>query len=227
VEELGRSAADELADKLAGSVVSGDLKAGERLVEADLAAQFSVSRGPVRSALSTLHRLGLVELLSKRGMVVVTLTASGVRDLYEVRIALERAAVERLTRATDVDWSRARAKLENLEAADRSGNSVAVADSSLDFHRNLCALAGNERLLRAWEAHSALIKLAMRMRQEAGGPVAVDPLQTDHRALVDTLMSKNPAPAIGLMVSHLEATRDDLVRILEASPSAEAERTSA
>src|SRR5882757_4528224 len=140
MEELGRSASDELTDRLAASIVNGELKAGERLVEADLAAQFHVSRGPVRSALSTLNRLGLVELRAKRGMVVVTLTPSGVHDLYEVRIALERAAVERLIRMPAVDWSTVRVKLRELEEADRSGSSVDAARSSLSFHRNLCAL---------------------------------------------------------------------------------------
>jgi DNA-binding GntR family transcriptional regulator len=216
VEQLGRSASDELADLLAAAVVRGDLKPGERLIEADLATQFDVSRGPVRSALSTLHRLGLVEMRPKRGMVVVELTSSDVHELYEVRIALERAAVERLTGLSDLDWSALRGRIQDLEDADRRGNSEAAAQSSLGFHHNLVALAGNKRLLRAWEAHSDLIKLAIYMRQSAGGTVAADPLLHDHRALVDALVARDSARAVPLIVSHLEATRDDLVRILEA-----------
>ena len=119
MEQLGRSASDELAELLAASVVSGDLKPGERLIEAELAARFNVSRGPVRSALSTLHRLGLVEMRPRRGMVVVELTPSDVRDLYEVRIALERAAVERLTTASDVDWSTLRGKIGRASCRER------------------------------------------------------------------------------------------------------------
>ena len=216
MEQLGRSASDELADLLAAAVVRGDLKPGERLIEAGLAAQFDVSRGPVRSALSTLHRLGLVEMRPKRGMVVVELTSSDVRDLYEVRIALERAAVERLTSLSDLDWSALRGRIQELEDADRKGNSEAATQSSLGFHHNLVALAGNKRLLRAWQAHSDLIKLAIYMRQSAGGTVATDPLLHDHQALVDALVARDSARAVPLIVSHLEATRDDLVRILEA-----------
>jgi DNA-binding GntR family transcriptional regulator len=216
MEQLGRSASDELADLLAASVVNGELKPGERLIEADLAARFNVSRGPVRSALSTLHRLGLAEMRPRRGMVVVELTASDVRDLYEVRIALERAAVERLTNASDVDWSALRGRIEQLEDADRQRNSVAATQSSLGFHHNLCALSGNKRLLRVWEAHSDLIKLAIWMRQSSGGAVTTDPLLHDHRELVNALVARDSARAVSLIVSHLEATRDDLVRILEA-----------
>jgi DNA-binding GntR family transcriptional regulator len=216
VEQLGRSASDELADLLAASVVSGELKPGERLIEADLAARFNVSRGPVRSALSTLERLGLVEMLPRRGMVVVELTVSDVRDIYDVRIALERAAVERLTTASDVDWTELRRRIGDLEDADRKGNNAAATQSSLGFHRNLCALAGNNRLLRVWEEHSELIKLAIWMRQSAGGAAATDPLLHDHRGLVDALVARDSARAVSLIVAHLEAVRDDLVRILKA-----------
>jgi DNA-binding GntR family transcriptional regulator len=219
VEQLGRSASDELADLLAASVVNGELKPGERLVEADLAERFGVSRGPVRSALATLERLGLVEMLPRRGMVVVELTAADVRDLYDVRIALERAAVERLTTASDVDWSTLRSRVSELEDADRSGNSEAATRSSLGFHHNLCALAGNKRLLRVWEAHSELIKLAIWMRQSVGGTISADPLLHDHSELVDALAARDSACAVSLIVSHLETTRDDLLRILNGDTS--------
>lgn len=216
MEQLGRSASDELADLLATSVVSGELKPGERLIEADLAARFNVSRGPVRSALFTLERLGLVETLPRRGMVVVELTASDVRDLYDVRIAIERAAVERLTTTSDVDWSTLRDRIKELEDADRKGNNAAATRSSLGFHRNLVAFAGNKRLLRVWEAHSELIKLAIWMRQSAGGAATTDPRLHDHHELVDALVARDSARAVPLIVSHLEAIRDDLVQILEA-----------
>jgi len=180
VEQLGRSAADELADRLAASVINGEFEPGERLVEADLAARYNLSRGPVRTALSTLHRLGLVEMRPKRGMVVVKLTTAEVRDLYEVRIALERAAVERLVSAPGTDWSMLRRLAEEVEQANRGGSTSDSTKTSLDFHRELVALADNERLLRAWEAHSALIRLAIQMRKSA------DAVQSDqsqrHRA---------------------------------------------
>jgi DNA-binding GntR family transcriptional regulator len=222
LEHLGRSAADELADELTALVVSGEFRPGQRLVEADLAARYNVSRGPVRSALSTLYRLGLVEMRPKGGMVVVDLTPSDVRDLYEVRIALERAAVERLTRASNVDWSILRGKVEELEGADSRGNSGAATASSMDFHRNLCVLSGNERLLRAWEAQSSLIKLAIWMRQSAQDPTTVDPKLHDHRALVDALIARNHDEAVSLIVSHLEAIRDELVSILTAARAGDA-----
>jgi DNA-binding GntR family transcriptional regulator len=225
VEELGRSAADELADRLAAAVIDGEFEPGERLVEADLAAQYNLSRGPVRTALSTLHRLGLVEMRPKRGMVVVKLTTAEVRDLYEVRIALERAAVERLASADDVDWSMLRKLADEVEQANRGGSTSDSTKTSLDFHRELVALAGNERLLRAWEAHSALIRLAIRMRKSADNPTSPDPRTDEHRKLVDLLADGDSGKAIPLIVSHLQKIRDDLVAILESQDTAQAAQT--
>jgi DNA-binding GntR family transcriptional regulator len=120
-----------------------------------------------------------------------------------------------------VDWATLRGRIEELEDADRKGSSRAATQSSLGFHHNLCALAGNKRLLRVWEEHSDLIKLAIWMRQSAGSPKATDPLLHDHRALVDALVARDSARAVSLIVSHLQATRDDVVQILQAqSPSA-------
>jgi DNA-binding GntR family transcriptional regulator len=215
VEVLGRSAADELTERLVSGIVNGDLKPGERLVEAELAERYSVSRGPVRSAFAILRQLGLVDIPTRRGTVVVELTRAEVWDLWEVRIALECAAVERLARGRDeLDMSEIRARLEQMEGVGSSGTSTARAGSSLDFHHSLVAACGNNRLLRAWESHADLIKLAMRIRQDAASPTQ-DPAMNEHRDLLEALLSKDPAKAVGLMTAHLEVIRDELVQLLE------------
>ena len=218
MQQVGRSASDELTDLLTEAVVSGELKPGQRLIEADLAARFNVSRGPVRSALAALERRGLAETLPRRGMVVVDLTAADVRDLYDVRIAVERAAVERLASVPDADWSALRSSVAELEDADRSGNRAAATRSSLGFHHALCALAGNKRLLRVWEEHSELIRLAIWTRQSAGSTMTADPRLHAHGELLDALAAGDSQRAVALIVAHLEATRDDLLRLLDTSP---------
>lgn len=217
MEVLGRSAADELTERLVELIVTGQLKPGERLVEAELADRYSVSRGPVRSAFAVLRQLGLVEVPTRRGTVVVELTRAEVADLYEVRIALECAAVDRLARLRDtLDLSEMRARLQQLEDVGPAGSSNARASTSVEFHHSLMTASGNARLLRAWESHADLIKLAMRIRQDAPRPMQ-DPALHEHREMLDALYSDTPARAVGLMASHLEVIRDELIQLLEAS----------
>ena len=62
-----RTLPDQVAEELGAEIVSGRRKAGERLVELDLARDFGVSRGPIREAIRILERRRLVELRPRRG----------------------------------------------------------------------------------------------------------------------------------------------------------------
>lgn len=69
------------------------MRDGDRLVERDLACQFSVSRIPMREAIQQLEREGLVEIYRNRGAVVKTLTAADVDEIYQLRALLEGEAI--------------------------------------------------------------------------------------------------------------------------------------
>lgn len=79
---------DRIARALAGRIVEGLLAPGQRLIEANLAAEFRVSHGPVRDALRALERLGLVSIAPYRGAVVREVSVREVTELYQVRAAL-------------------------------------------------------------------------------------------------------------------------------------------
>ncbi|QZY97681.1 GntR family transcriptional regulator [Pantoea dispersa] len=87
------STADMLAKELKLLINSGSLQDGDRLVERELASQFSVSRIPMREAIRQLEREGLVEVYRNRGAVVKTLTASDVDEIYQIRALLEGEAI--------------------------------------------------------------------------------------------------------------------------------------
>lgn len=80
---------DIVGEHLRNSIYDGTLPPGTRLVEQELAQQYSVSRLPVREALRILHNEGLVEHLPTRGVVVRTLDRRQVSELYDLREALE------------------------------------------------------------------------------------------------------------------------------------------
>jgi DNA-binding GntR family transcriptional regulator len=97
--ELGRSFAprtipEQVAEELGAEIVAGRRKAGERLVELDLAQSFGVSRGPVREAIRILERRRLIDLLPRRGAYVRPLSLKSIADLFNVRTALSMLAVK-------------------------------------------------------------------------------------------------------------------------------------
>ncbi|PSR21700.1 MAG: hypothetical protein C7B45_09860 [Sulfobacillus acidophilus] len=136
-------------EQLRYQVLSGQRKHGERLVEQELAAEFNVSRGPVRDALFVLEQEGLVLSLSRGGTEVVGLSSSDIVDFYAVRYQLENMACETLLTRPVRDLQSLQS-ITNLmaEAADDSSQ-VSILD--VQFHHQLVRLASNHFLLRLWE----------------------------------------------------------------------------
>jgi DNA-binding GntR family transcriptional regulator len=104
-----RAAAEQAAQSLREEILSGVIPSGARLGEAELAGRLSVSRTPIREALTRLAAEGLVELQPNRGARVATWTAEQLREIFELRLRLEpyavRQAVPRLgpEQLTDLD----------------------------------------------------------------------------------------------------------------------------
>lgn len=88
VEPLTRSLPEQIAARLAERILEGSLAPGERVREERLAAEFAVSRGPVREALRLLEKDGLVTIVPRRGAMVTNLSADEVREIFEIRAVL-------------------------------------------------------------------------------------------------------------------------------------------
>src|SRR6476469_10949085 len=93
-----RSLADDVVDRLRDAIFHGSFKPGEALREEQLAAMLDVSRGPVREALVQLEREGLVIVRRHRGATVARLSRRDLEEVYSLRLALERLAVQRAVR---------------------------------------------------------------------------------------------------------------------------------
>src|SRR5712691_11360611 len=88
------SVVDIVVEELHTLILSGSLRPGERLVEERLTERFGISRPPLREALRVLQQEGLVQRLPRRGAIVTPLDADDVREIYSLRWALERLAIE-------------------------------------------------------------------------------------------------------------------------------------
>jgi len=129
------------------AIVSGELRPNQRLVEASIAKKLGMSRTPVREALMQLELSGYISTLSKGGWIVTDHSPSKIRNLYEVREALEvmaiklaclRATKEQIDRANDVH------KLTVDAARNRETDKFTQLNS--EFHAHLFGACGNEQL---------------------------------------------------------------------------------
>ena len=102
---------DVVFNTLRRAILRGELKPGERLMEIQLANKLGVSRTPIREAIRKLELEGLVLMIPRKGAEVAEITEKNLRDVLEVRCALEELAVQLACERIDQD------KLNDLHAA--------------------------------------------------------------------------------------------------------------
>jgi DNA-binding GntR family transcriptional regulator len=138
----------EIAEELRRGILSGRFKAGQRLVEDRLSAEFGVSRVPVREAIKMLVAEGLAEPSGRRGVQVVEITRELALELVEVRATLEGLNAKLAARHRDPEIiAHIRAVLERGNAAAEDGSAGELAQLNSEFHE-LLATAGSNRVLQ-------------------------------------------------------------------------------
>ncbi|QPK81956.1 GntR family transcriptional regulator [Schaalia sp. ZJ405] len=139
----------QLTDDLRLRIVQLEFAEETRLVEDTLAAEYGVSRGPVRDALKTLTFEGLLES-RQRGYYVRSFSQKDVDELYEIRQAAETLAGQLVLNSPDPDWSEVLEYLEKMRVAAQAHDSDAFARSDLAFHTAFYEMSGNSRLASLW-----------------------------------------------------------------------------
>jgi DNA-binding GntR family transcriptional regulator len=158
------SLTESIAGLLRERIVGGQFEPGERLVEAEMARQLQISRGPVREALAQLRAEGLVIERPRRGSFVAELTMDDVREIYELRAALEGRAARLLIERDDrAALAALGVIIEAMKAATETDEREGFADLDTRFHAELCRLSGNRRLHAAFVQQSGLLSVFLRM----------------------------------------------------------------
>jgi DNA-binding GntR family transcriptional regulator len=143
-ESLGRLA----YERIKGDILDERLLPRQPLVEAELAAKYGMSKTPVREALLSLAREGLVEMSSFRGGRVRDFTADDAREIYELRELLEPFALRRaVPRLTDGDRRSLRDLLDKAQAAAEGGDRRELSRLNCAFHGSLVARCRNEKVI--------------------------------------------------------------------------------
>jgi len=188
------------------AIALGELKPGDQIVEATMAARIGVSRSPVREALRELEQHGLVESVPNRGTFVATLAAEDVEEIVLLRGALEglaaRLAADRMGRRD------LRALEETVERMSRHTGPGAQEESAFteadgEFHSVLVRVAGHRRLLRLWSELDPFIWLMTVNEMGTNGERDRDAMAREHRELLDTLASGNPEEAQRAVWEHI------------------------
>jgi DNA-binding GntR family transcriptional regulator len=148
-------------------ILNNELVAGERLVEASLAAEFGVSRGTVRDAIHSLQAEGMIEIVPRRYSVVTRMSMADAEDICYARYVLEDAGVCSGFRTHRKELSKAlRVALEHMSVAARMNDLDALAASDEQFHEVLINVSGRRRLKDLWTMMNSQMGAVMRAELE-------------------------------------------------------------
>ena len=194
-----------------GLIVGGGIEPGVQLRPDTIAEQLDISTTPVREALHRLESDGLLVKLPYKGWFVREFTEQEVRDLYEMRAALEcfgvRLACGRIT-DEQLDWLREHQSVG--EAALRDGDMDAYRIYNRDLHAAIVESARNAYLstLMAQVDLQSQVLMAKTIRLAGRPSRAIE----EHRELIDLIARREARAAQELMELHILSASEDIVR---------------
>lgn len=184
---------DALADALRERIMSGDLAPGRRLIERDLVERYDVARGTVRAALRELEHEGLVTVETHRGAFVRQLDKHGLRELFELRTALELESAHRALAANgDKLPPEVHEAVERLAAAcERKRPSwQRISAAHADVHESIVEAGGSPRIEAAYHQLQQELTLFLLALRPVWTPAE---MARHHRSLLRELESEGPA----------------------------------
>jgi DNA-binding GntR family transcriptional regulator len=223
-ETDGSALVDDLAARIRAKIMSGEIPIGAPLRQADLAAQFGISRTPVREALRQLQTGGLIEVVPNRGAVVRVPVPWEVREAYEVRAELESLAAKRAVDRLD-DATIAELRAINVAMYERS---LATADSDPgerngndndQFHSLIYEISANTRLTRMLgEINDAFPRnvSALVLRDK---PRHREENFREHEELLEAFVARDHERAAELMRQHVLRAGEHLAHWYERRSS--------
>jgi DNA-binding GntR family transcriptional regulator len=198
---LSRTLPTQVADHIRERILSGALAPGDRIVEADVAAELGVSRHTLRSALQTLTFEGLLEQSQFKSTHVAHPTARDVYETYTLRNALEamacRLAAARAGTAGTAAVDEAVARMRTAAAA---GDPAAMKAADFAFHVAVVELAGHARLRDHFRMLHAQTRAYLNLL--AGAIYRLDDIVAVHAALADAIRAGDAERAERLGGAH-------------------------
>ncbi|AUT49643.1 GntR family transcriptional regulator [Achromobacter sp. AONIH1] len=211
---LGASLADQAYQLIKDDLFSFRLLPGERFTETDLAARLGVSRTPVRLGLARLEREGFVLASPRSGWQARPFDFERFEALYDLRIVLELAAVERLCareRADGEDLLEALRDIWHAPPQRRLLDGRRVAELDEAFHCALVEAAGNPEMAQVHRDVTEKIRIVRRL--DFTKDFRIDATYEEHGAILSAVLARRADEAARLLRAHIGMSRAEVSKI--------------
>lgn len=207
---------DLVAGKIHDRIMSGEIPPGSHLRLSELAKEFGTSQMPIREAVRRLEALGLVDIHAHRGAFVRQLSKKDFEDTMEVRMILERTAIERAASRFSSDLAdQARDLLARHNHMHSEGDEIAARELHTEFHHFLYRASGSDWLVRAidpvWRNSERYRFGSSRDKHSHDGNHALE-----HEEIVAACESGNTIRAGEALLQHLSSASERMIRSMKS-----------
>jgi len=191
-------------------IVSGEIAAGTKLNEVDVASALGVSRGPVREAFRALGQAGLVRVEKNRGVFVRQVSLEEASEFYEVRASLEGLIGKLAARRISADEvEQLRTVVKRMHHVHKGRRAEAYFALNVEFHDVLARAARNNALYANYRG--VINQLDLYRRATISRSVENIPLSTqEHEAIVEAVAARDEQRAEALLTRHVLVSRERL-----------------
>lgn len=194
---------DVVFNTLRQAILTGELKPGERLMEIHLADRLGVSRTPIREAIRKLELEGLVTMIPRKGAQVAKITEKNLKDVLEVRRALDMLAVRLAChRMQDEEKRELKKACDEFAKVTKNCNTKDITEADVRFHDIILKSSGNDRLV---QLVNNLAEQMYRYRLEYIKDSSYhERLVQEHEAIYNAIINCEEDKAATAVVTHID-----------------------
>lgn len=211
-----RTSVDVVFDHLYNEIAELRLRPGDKISEAEIAAQFNISRQPVRDAFSRLDNLGLLLIRPQRATEVKRFSLREITKSRFIRASVEAEVLRRAARHCDaIGASQLEANLIQQAAIVTAGNYEKFSALDYQFHQTLCEVAQVDFAFEVIKQEKAKVDRLCMLSLTKQNRMAL--LLEDHRAITDCIKAKDAEGAVEAGMIHLSRLDDTIDAISDAN----------
>lgn len=204
----------QIVAQLQERLITGKFKPGEKLTLRALAKELGTSLMPVRDALQHLQSIGALDVQPNRTVIVPVLSAKEIREISDIRSALEGIAAERAARTIDAQgiqllWE----KYARMESLREHYGTIPYLYAHWDLHMTIAQLSRAQMLISMLK--SIWLRIGPMMRPSPPDEFDVARSLKDHRAIIEAIVSRKPRAASNAITADI---RDYFAAILPHYP---------
>ena len=193
---------DPVAEILRERIIAGIYARGDKLKQADIAAELGVSITPVREALQMLEAEGYVQGLAHKGVLVPELVAERQQEIFDLRLNLEQElTLHAIRNMAKTDLKLIQSIQKQLNEAIRNQDINAVRTENYRFHFKLYELAQRPQTLKFVRVLWAQYPFT-RQDKTSSRP---DTMRKEHEHFLEQLAAGNEAGAVQAMLDHIQS----------------------